>query len=58
MAHGVEAHYDLECPQVIANTPTPDHIVGRGAGGAEDTLLLLSFLKDIKMEELRTEKVC
>ena len=57
MAHGVGAHYDLEYSQVIANTPTPDNVVAKGAGGAEDTLLILSFLKEIKIEELRKEKI-
>ena len=57
MGYDVEAHYDLECSQVIADTPNPDNIVAKRAGGADDTLLLLNFLKEIKMEELRKEKV-
>ena len=42
---------------MVANTPPPDNIVAKGAGGAEDTLLPLNFLKEIEMEELRKEKV-
>jgi hypothetical protein len=33
MVHDVRAHYDLEYSQVVANTPTPDNVAAKGAGG-------------------------
>ena len=53
MAQDVGAHHDLEYSQVVYNTPIPDNIVAKGAGGAEDTLLLLNFLKEMNIENLK-----
>ena len=58
MAQDVGAHHDLEYSQVVSNTPIPDNIVAKGAGGAEDTLLLLNFLKEMNIEDLKKKKVC
>ena len=42
---------------MVSTTPPPDSVVAKGAGGTEDTLLLLNLFKDIKMEQFKQEKV-
>ena len=42
---------------MVSITPPPERVVAKGAGGTEDTLLLLNFFKDIKMEQFKKEKV-
>jgi hypothetical protein len=43
--------------KVVSITPPPDNVVVKGAGGTEDTLLLLNLFKDINMEQFKKGKV-
>ena len=52
------AHHDFEQIQVVVDCPPPDNVVSRGAGGAENTLLLLNVLKEMKIKEYEKIKVC
>ena len=51
------SHFNIPVLQVVVDSPTPPSVVARGAGGAEDTLLLLNFLKEKIIEENRKKKV-